>query len=142
MKRLAVGLWLTLISWMNRLLDGEDNQVLPSAVVEFRAGVRTCSPAVTQHVRSLLHQGLAWDVRFIDVQEASWSFNDSSPRLSCVSDFNPEGSGDRWVQAATETTKQGWSEFWAHETMWADPESFAAVMAFANYRRFLRKLGR
>ena len=43
-----------------RLLDAQDQQVAPSALAEFRAGVRPCSVTITEHITSLVAQGLAW----------------------------------------------------------------------------------
>ena len=112
----------------NRLLDGQDQQVAPSAVSEFRAGVRPCSPPLTEHIISLVGQGLVWHASPWVTGEEKQEPEANSSRITCVSSLSQALHHSVHLPAQPHS-------FMVHESLWADEESFAAVMAFANYRR-------
>jgi len=142
------------------LVDGNQLQVAPSAVVEFRAGVAACSRPLLQHLSSLVQQGLRWQGQVSGVEasgvEASGVVDAPTPeaaeeraravRVECVSSFSAVAQQVAPTQQAHTTEQAGQApeassgSYRAHSSRWADLESLAAVMAFANHRRSLRLL--
>lgn len=134
------------------LVDGNQLQVAPSAVVEFRAGVAACSRPLLQHLSSLVQQGLTWQGQVSGVG-ASGVVDAPSPeaaeeraravRVECVSSFSvvvqqvaPTQQAHATEEAA-QAPEASSGSYRAHSSRWADLESLAAVMAFANHRRSL-----
>ena len=98
-------------------------------LVEFRAGVKTCSNGISRHISSLVSKGIGW-----------WKSGDADAvHLTCVSSMaNMEEKCVRGGMAVG-YEQDGVREdeaYVAEETLWADDETFATVMAFANYRRW------
>lgn len=121
---------LSFCALCNRLVDGQDQQVAPSAVAEFRAGVRPCSPPLTEHIISLIAQGLVWHLSPSVTGEEPQEREGTSSRITCVSSLSQALHPSVHHTLSTQP-----HSLVAHQTLWADEESFAAVMAFANYRR-------
>ena len=124
----------------NRLLDGQDQQVAPSALSEFRAGVRACSPPLTEHILALMDKGLVWhslsasgEPKQVYQGANEQVYQGTRSRITCVSSLR-QALHPSFHLAPLPARRHS---FLAHQTLWADEESFAAVMAFANYRRSL-----
>jgi len=109
-----------------RLLDAQDQQVAPSVLAEFRAGVRPCSVPITEHITSLVAQGLAWQHQVMG----------TSSDITCVSSLREALHSSVHMTVTPEPEEEEEESYLAHATLWADEESLAAVMPFANYRRW------
>ena len=112
-----------------RLLDAQDQQVAPSVLAEFRAGVRPCSVPITEHITSLVAQGLAWQHQVMG----------TSSDITCVSSLREALHSSVHMTVTPEPEEEEEESYLAHATLWADEESLAAVMPFANYRRWRRQ---